>query len=171
MAASALQLRTFIAGLAAPVGGAIVATTPYAILTYSTFGTFLDAFTFAMPYFFIVTGLVTWSIGLPLHAYLTSRGERRCMHYVRAALLPGAALGLAAGALLAFIASPDPSDYIEGDPGNLSPDFTDVATILLMFGALGLAVAATTAALAWLIRRPDRDQPISSSPPSNDTSA
>jgi hypothetical protein len=163
--------------LLAPIGGAIAGGALYAIL--------LLALRLPAQLVFQLAPLValahlpfalaaTWLVGLPWHLHLQQTRRTRSLYYWSA----GAFFGALLGAALFALATRGGTQTVSLYPSDLPRDHSviseahGIANLLggvAVGGGYGALIGALTGLFAWLIRRPDRDQP--SADPSKDTSA
>jgi hypothetical protein len=157
---SANRLRLAAAIVLGPIIGAVVFAIILRLLSFpltSPIATVVDIVAMALP---LALGLGIPGmliLGLPAHSMLVKAGQRSLLMYAIA--------GLIAGVFVAclFLCSVWLYDVGSDSPGQLTSDH--LFTVLLFAIPLG----GLSAAIFWVIRRPDRDQASSAS--GNETSA
>lgn len=133
--------RFVLAGFLAPAAGGLWAGSLFSIFmtmngqAYQSPSTFLFITALASAYAAVIALVLTWTIGLAWHAAACAKGWRSLAAY--AGFSAGAAISIA---LVIFI--------LIGDPWT-----PENRLGVLWLGSTGAVVGA----VAWLIRRPDRD--------------
>jgi hypothetical protein len=149
----------------APIGGAAAGAFIYAGVAAVTrtpveWISYMAAFVLVahLPFTF----LATWLVGLPWHSYLQRRRNVRSAAYWSAGAIVGAMVATAAFAAVwssGMHFSMYPGEYAPGygPPPTPEPGPLEIVAVVFIVGSYGALIGSTTGALAWLIRRPDRD--------------